>query len=433
MNKLITGTFFLLLAVTSAAQEQLTLDQALDLALKNNYAISISRNESQVDKNNFTYGNAGFLPGVSLNASGNYANNNTNQHYSSGLDVNKNGVTSTGFSSGIAMGWTLFDGMRMFATYDRLRELSDMGVLRSKIQIENTVAAVINAYFAVVKQKQLIHSTEESIRIYEERVKIAETRLNIGSGSRLDVLQARADLNEQRSILLTRQSDLSDFKYSLAQLLAKAPGSEVDVSDSLTITFQPKLEDLKSSIDKKNNSILFAEKNINVYQFSLRETRSLRYPRLGVNLNYNFTRSENQAGFVLLNQNLGFNAGFTASWTIFNGFNTERQIKNAQLLSLNSKLDYDQVKTEVSTELMKAFTRFQQALDQLKLEEENLSLVKENVNVALESFRIGKLSSIELKTAQTTFENAQGRLVAARYNAKLAETELMRLSGMLVK
>jgi outer membrane protein len=415
------------------AQDKLTLDQALELALKNNYAISISRNDAQAEQNNFSYGNAGFLPVVSLNASGNYGNNNTNQHYSSGLDVNKSGVVSTGLNTGVALGWTLFDGMKMFATYDRLRELSDMGVLRSKMEIENTVSAVINAYFAVVKQKQLIRSTQQAITIYEERVKIAETKLNIGSGSKLDVLQAKADLNEQRSALLKQQSDLGTFKFDLAQLLAKTPGTDLDVSDSLVISFNPKLEELKASIGKKNSSILFAEKNVNVYDLSLREVRSQRYPRLGVNLNYNFTRSENQAGFILLNQNLGFNAGFTASWTIFNGWNTNRQIKNAELLTLNSRLQYDQTKTEVGTDLLKAWTRFQQTLELLKLEEDNYSIVEENVKVALESFRIGKTSSLELKTAQTSFENAQSRLVTARYDAKVAETELLRLSGGLVK
>ena len=415
------------------AQQTLSLDDAIALALKNNYAITISKNDAEINKNNASYGNAGFLPTVSFLASGSLANNNTKQNYSSGLEVNKSGVGSSNINSGVSLNWTLFDGMKMFATYDRLRVLNDMGLLQSKITIESTVASIINAYYNVVQQKQLIALTDTAIRIYEERVKISEMKLNIGSGSKLDLLQAKVDLNEQRSLRLNQQKALSDAKTLLNKLLSRAPGTELDVNDSIRITYVPKLEDLERSVMQNNNSILFSQQNVNVNNYLLAETRSLYYPHFGVNLNYNFTESQNQAGFVLLNRNLGFNAGFTASWTIFNGFNTSRMIKNAKISSLNSQLSYEQTKTEVNSELMDAFTNFKNAMELLQLEEDNFSIASENVNVALESFRIGKTSSLELKTAQTSFENARSRLVSARYQAKIAETELLRLNGMLVR
>jgi outer membrane protein TolC len=415
------------------AQQTLSLDDAIALALKNNYAITISKNDAEINKNNASYGNAGFLPTVSFLASGSLANNNTKQNYSSGLEVNKSGVGSSNINSGVSLNWTLFDGMKMFATYDRLRVLNDMGLLQSKITIESTVASIINAYYNVVQQKQLIALTDTAIRIYEERVKISEMKLNIGSGSKLDLLQAKVDLNEQRSLRLNQQKALSDAKTLLNKLLSRAPGTELDVNDSIRITYVPKLEDLERSVMQNNNSILFSQQNVNVNNYLLAETRSLYYPHFGVNLNYNFTESQNQAGFVLLNRNLGFNAGFTASWTIFNGFNTSRMIKNAKISSLNSQLSYEQTKTEVNSELMNAFTNFKNAMELLQLEEDNFSIASENVNVALESFRIGKTSSLELKTAQTSFENARSRLVSARYQAKIAETELLRLNGMLVR
>lgn len=415
------------------AQQTLSLDEAIALALKNNYAITISKNEAEINKNNLSYGNAGLLPTVNLLASGSFASNNTKQNYASGLEVNKTGVGSSTINSGVSLNWTLFDGMKMFATYDRLKVLNDMGLLQSKITIESTVASIINAYYNVVQQKQLIALTDTSIRIYEERVKISEMKLDIGSGSKLDLLQAKVDLNEQRSLRLNQLKALSDAKTLLNKLLSRAPDTELDVNDSIRITYEPKLEDLKNSVLQNNNSVLFSQQNVSMNNYLLTETRSLYYPRLGVNLNYNFSNSENQAGFVLLNRNLGFNAGFTASWTIFNGFNTSRQVKNAKISSLNSQLDYEQTKTEVNSELMSAFTNFKNAMELLKLEEDNFSIAKENVTVALESFRIGKTSSLELKTAQTSFENARSRLVSARYQAKVAETELLRLNGMLEK
>lgn len=420
-------------ALLARAQEKLALNDAIALALKNNYAITISRNEAEIEKNNYSYGNAGFLPQVNLLASGNLANNDTRQHYASGLEVNKSGVGSNAVNSGVALTWTLFDGMKMFVTYQRLKELSDMGELQAKVNIENTVAAVISSYFNIVKEEQLIRAVDSAIVIYEERVRIAEMKLNIGSGSKLDVLQAKVDLNAQKSAQLKEKALLVSAKAALNQLLAREADTDFEVSDSLSVSYKPQYDEIKKTVEKRNTSLLLAEKNISVYDLSLKETRSLRYPRLAMNLNYNFSRSENQAGFVLLNQNLGLNAGFTASWTIFNGFNTNRQVKNAALSLLNAQLGYSQANMQVSTGLLNAFTGFQNALALLKLEEDNYGIAQENVNVALESFRIGKTSSLELKEAQKSFEDAQARLVTARYSAKLAETELMRLAGMLVK
>jgi len=433
---MLKNKFFILIIFFSCevfSQENLTLQQAIEIALKNNFSIQIAKNKSDINANDVTRGNAGMLPQVSVNASGSTATNSTQQHYASGMDVNKSGVGSSTINSGVALNWTLFDGMKMFATYDKLKELKTMGELNLKIEIENNIAKVINAYYDVVRQKQLIKATSESISIYEEREKIAQTKFTIGSGSKIEVMQARVDINALKSQLFKYQTSLFDIKANLNNLLARLPETDFNVGDSIVVTYNPKYEDLKAIIEKQNNGLLFSEKNINVSDYSLKEIRAMRYPKLGVNANYIFTRSENQAGFVLLNQNLGFNAGFTASWNLFNGFEVNRQLKDAQIQIMISKLQYDMTKMQVQTNLATAYRNFEQTKELLKMEEENSKIAKENVDIALESFRIGKTSSLELKDIQKSYDDALVRLANARYDAKAAETELMRLNGMLVK
>ena len=407
----------------------------MEIALKNNFSIQIAKSQSDITTNDVTLGNAGMLPQVNVNASVNTASNNTHQKYSnpSTPEVNKIGVGSNNINSGVYLNWTLFDGMKMFSTYDKLKELKAMGELNLKIEIENNIAKVINAYFDVVRQKQLIKAASEAISLYEERKKIAEMKLNVGSGSKLDVRQAEVDMNAQKSQLLKLQTALFNAKANLNQLLARTPETDFDTGDSIPIAYNPKYEDLKTSIEKQNNGLLFIEKNMNVSNYSLKEIRALRYPKLGINTNYIFSRSENQAGFILLNQNLGFNAGFTATWNLFNGFDLNWQVKDLQIQKLISKTQYDLAKMQIESNLATDYRNFYQAKDLLKLEEDNNKLAKENADVALESFRIGKISTLELKDVQKSFDDATIRLVNARYDAKTAETELMRLNGMLVK
>lgn len=433
MRKLKLISLLCLVVICSFGQETLTLDQAIALALKNNQGILIAKNETEIAKNNSGIGNAGMLPQVGLNAAGSTAINDTKQKFNNGTDVDKKGAGSSALSAGIVLSWTLFDGMKMFATHDKFNEISEMSQTNLKIEIENTVAAIINNYYALVKQKQLIKAAENDLLLYEERVKVAEKKFQIGAGPKSDLLQARVDKNELQSVYLGLKNGLGQMKISLNSTLARPVETEFNVTDSISITYKPSYDELKTSVLKQNNSLLFQQKNILVNEYALKEMNSLRYPKISLTSNYNFSQTENQVGFILLNQNLGLNAGLMASWTLFNGSNTSRQVKNTKIELMNSRLVLDQTRMVVESSVLIAYNNFKNSLEVLALEEDNFKLAKENVDIALERFRLGNSTSIELKVAQKSFEDAQTRLVNARYSAKTAETELMRLNGMLVK
>ena len=424
----------LLISTSSIAQSaQMTIEQAAEIALKNNYDILISKNISQQAVNSNTLGNAGMLPVLSLNATGISANNDTKQEFSSGLIVDKKGVQSENITTGAYLTWTVFDGLKMFATHDRLKELEGMGMLGTKIQIENTLVQVTSAYYTIVMHKQMIDGLKASMAVSEERLKIAQKKFDIGTASKVDVLQAKVDLNAQKSALMKESTLLSDSKETLNQLLVQPVDKEFEVADSIPLMNDYKYEDLKNSILAKNSDLLFSQKNIDVSNYMIREAKAAYYPRLNLNANYIFSRAQNQAGFALLNQNLGLNLGFTASWNIFNGFNNANNRKNLKLNLENSNFEYENLKTMTQLALLKAFKKYQDDLAILQLETENNSLVKENLTIALERFRVGESNSIELKVAQQSYEEAINRLSDARYSAKISETQLLKLSGGIVK
>ncbi|MGQ0827384.1 MAG: TolC family protein [Bacteroidota bacterium] len=420
-------------AISTQAQTSLTIDQAIEIALKNNYDIIVSKNQAQQAANNNNLGNAGMLPKVDLNASGNFANNTIKQEFASGLIVDKSGVQSQNISSGAYLTWTVFDGLKMFATHERLKELESMGMLNTKIQMENTIVNVIDAYYSIAMQKQLMNGLKENITVSEERLKIAQKKYDVGATAKTDVLQAKIDLNALKSSLLRQSTLLSDAKAELNQLLVQPVEQDIDVTDSIPLMNQYKYEDLKNSIAEKNTGLLFAQRNIEVSRLIIREGRSAFYPKLDLNANYIFSRSQNQAGFSLLNQNLGLNLGFTASWTIFNGFTGRNNLKNLQLNFENSKMEYENQKTLTQLGLVKSFKKYQDDISILELEEENNKLAKENLNIALERFRLGANTYIELKEAQKSYEESTIRLSNARFSTKLSETQLLKLSGGIIK
>jgi outer membrane protein TolC len=347
--------------------------------------------------------------------------------------VNRKNAISTNFSSGIALDWTLFDGMKMFATKDKLAELEARGKVNLKMEMENTVSQLITLYFDVVRIQQLIKAINESLNISTEREKLAQKKLDIGSGSKLELLQAKVDLNAQKSALLKLEIERQNSTVALNQLLSKGSSETYYVEDSITINDALVLTSVQQAALSNNSALFYAQHNIAIANYSLKEYKSNSLPQVGVTLNYNFSRTQNQVGLVLLNQNQGLNTGLYASWTLFNGFQNHTQINIAKYNIDQSQLYLKQTSSLVDASLLKSWNSYQGAISILKLEEENISVARENINIALERFRLGTSNNIELMFAQKSYEDAIGRLYTARYDAKLAETELLRLQGQLVK
>lgn len=429
-----SATILLVFIITNCySQEKLRLDQAIGIALQNNYAIAISKNETEIAKNNVSKGNAGMLPQLSFNAAGSFAGNDTKQEFVTGNNVDKKGAQSNTINAGINFNWIVFDGMKMFISYDKLKELNRLSGFASKMQIENTMVDVINSYYDIVRQKQLLKVNEQLISIYEERLKVAKTRWDIGKAAKTDYLQAQLDLNAQKTSRIKQLSLITELKSKLNLTLSRQANIDFDVTDEIDVDRTLKLEELSSTAFKLNTALQYQQSNISINEFSLREYQADRFPDIALNANYIFARTNNQAGFLLYNRNLGWNVGLSASWILFNGYNTSRNISNAKIALKNAQLQLENTKSEIENGLYKSYQNYKSALESLALNEENTTLAKENMDILLESFRLGKANTLELKEAQKSYEDALTNLLQTRYDAKLAETSLLKLKGELVK
>ncbi|WP_127125026.1 TolC family protein [Pseudoflavitalea rhizosphaerae] len=427
-------SFFAVMAVQ--AQDIMSLQDAIALALKNNYDIRMSRNDSASYALDNDYAYAAFLPRLNATATKVWNNNSQKQELQNGNKPSANGIRSNNLQASVNLQWTLFDGLKMFVTRDKLEEFERLGSLGVKTQVVNTVASVVNGYFDIVRQKQQLKAIEEQISINEERVKLADKKLSVGLGSKPELLQARVDLNAQRAQRLTQQTLIAQLRDNLNQLIGFNSGSVYEVNDSIPINTALQYGDLKNNLEQSNPGLLFAKKNIDIAQLTVKERKAELLPTLNFNSAYNFSQLRNTTVIntftPLFNQNKGFNYGFGINVPILNGFNTNRLIKQAKLDVQYQQLVYENELTKVDVDLSNAFKDYELQKQLLALEEDNITLAKENVFIALERFRQGVSTWLELRDAQQSLELSYNRLIAARYNTKLAETELLRLKGDLV-
>lgn len=428
LNKVLLISGLIFFAGSVFCQENLTVEQAIEIALKNNYDILIAKNDAEIARRNNTVGNAGMLPKINATVADNYSLNNLNQKFTNGTEIDKNNVTGNNLTAGVALNWTLFDGLKMFATKGKLKRLEQIGELQLKDELQTVIANIMTAYYDVARTQQQVKATQEAIRISEERVKLADTKFQVGNAGKVDLLQAKVDLNEQKSNLLALNKTIEQRKAELNNLLARNVETDFTVTDTIPFT-----EPQTQNETDKNFQLQIAMKNVEVAQFAKKEAFSQYLPNLAGNVGYSYNRANSTAGFSLFNQSYGLGAGFTLNIPLFNGLNTIRQNKVAAIQILSSQFNLEKIRFQTKLNYYKALKDFANAKELLKLEEENIVLADENQKIALERFRLAQSTSIELRETQKSFIDAQTRLVNARFAAKIAETELLRLQGGLIK
>ncbi|RYZ21465.1 MAG: TolC family protein [Chitinophagaceae bacterium] len=415
----------------------LTLEEAVALALRQNYDIRLSRNDSLLAALDYSYSKYAFFP--RLNGQATYLRNRNNQQQTlaDGTKRQQSGISSSNLQYGVNLNWTLFDGFKMFVTRERLGELVDLGELQIRAQVVTTVADVLRNYFDIARVQQQQQATNEAMALSQERLKLAQYRFDIGTGIKSDVLQAQIDLNGQRAALLSQQNALKNLQEQLNRQLTLVPGTSYRVQDSIPVNPALRLDSVQLALEAGNPQLLLNQKQIDIAELVVKERKAERFPTVGFTSAYNFNRTNNNTVInnfsPLFNQNQGFNYGLTATIPIFNGFVARRNIRAAELDVRNLELQYESNKALVGTGIMTAYQNYELARQTLQLEESNIALIRENLVIARERYRLGLSTFLELRTAEQNLYDGQSRLIQARFNMKAAEIELGRLRGDIIR
>lgn len=407
----------------------LTAQDAVKMAIENNYGIIISKNEIEIGSINNNWANAGAIPAISATATKTMGVNNLEQKLSNGTYTQKNGNKTHNFSAGLAVNWRVFDGLKMFATKKKLEELERGGEYAFKKNLNETVYNVITSYYNIVTLKEQKKATVEQIGLYTDRLNLAQRRFEIGTGAKYEVLEAQVDMNEQRSNLLALENSIAVAKSSFSNLLGKNSDTSFDVIDTIRVMPLPAYNDVQNKIEKQNPDVLLANSQLYVLSQEKKEVNAARLPSVDLNGFYNFNRNSNGAGFTLFNQTYGPSGSIGISVPLFNGILVKKQLAVNDIQIKNQQLSIIQTKKDVATALTNAYINYNNALKAIDLEKNNLVLATENIMIATERYKKLNITSVELRQIQISYNDARNRLYNALYQAKVAEATVALLSG----
>lgn len=435
MKQIRLALLTLLFPFASEAQQVLSLEDAIQQGISKQYTIQISRQKEKIAANENSLGNAGFLPTITGTATKNYTISGIDQSFFGGLraPLVQSGVNSNSGNAGVAMAWTLYDGKGMFILRDRFKELQNLGAKQTETSIENLIALISNTYYDIIRQNLRVNNFKKGLEISNDRLKLAKDRYEVGQGSKVDYYSAQVDFNEDKALLIAQEQSFVTTKISFNTLLVKDFKSDFQITANIDLLPKLKLSELKMSALSQNPTLIGAILTKKISDLDTKNLQSQQKPQVDLLAGYALSNVANGAGFgVERGSSDVFNYGLRATINIFDGYNQKRRIQNAKLNSEIASLQMEDLKNALLSTLEKTYVTYENSMNLIQLETENYTIAKQNIDIAFDRFKVGIATSYELREVQRNAVAAETRLIEAKFAAKSAEIELIRLSGNLL-
>jgi adhesin transport system outer membrane protein len=401
--KFLCLSFIILISYQVAeSQKVYGLKECIAIGLEKNFSILVARNSEAISKNNYTLGNAGYLPTIDLSSRYSGTLNNSTQNFTDGSQTSSRNVNNTTANAGATLGWTIFNGFNVQTTYKKLNELRQLGSLNTQLSAQNLIANIISGYYNYIQQVQMLHNLQYAVTLSKERLRIDEDRYMLGSSSKLQVLQSRVYLNADSSNLSKQFEVVRATQIRLNELMAAEDLGTQFISKDTSIEVNPQFlyEKLLEETLTGNTSLIIASKNKVVSEYDYKLIVSRSYPFLNLSTGYSYNLNTYSAGSNKNQITNGMNYGLTLGISIFDGFNQRRSITNSSIELKNKELVYLEVEQGIKADLITIYSAYSNNLRLIKLEEQNLQTATENLDIALERYKLGSLSGIDLREVQ---------------------------------
>ena len=431
---IVFNLFLLSLSIHFYGQAQLIKpSEAVALALDNNYGIKLASNSLEIAENNANVLNSGFLPSITGNAGAVYNIDNTEAEFSNGNVTNLEGAESSRYNASVNLNYTLFDGMGRAYNYRQLKEEYKLSELEARETIENTIFQLFTVYYNVAQLTENLSAIKQTLFISKDRLTRAKYQFEYGQSNKLAVLNAEVDINNDSINLINAEQQLKNFKRDLNVVTGNVLPSEFNVQTSVNFILNLNKDELFQKAIANNALLLQTDSNIAISELDLKFGKSAYLPVIGLTGTYGWNKSNNNAAaFLAVSTSTGLSGGLNLRWNLFDGGSTITRVKNAKINLESQKLLKEQLVINITRNFNNAWDDYQNKLDIYGIQEDNILTSQNNFDRTLEKFKIGQVNSIEFRQAQLNLFNAELNRNLAKYQAKLSELEVLRLSGELL-
>ncbi|OGF67150.1 MAG: hypothetical protein A2Y62_08895 [Candidatus Fischerbacteria bacterium RBG_13_37_8] len=416
--------------ITAVVQEDLSLGEALQTGLQNNYGIRISVQNIEISRNNNTWGTAGRYPTINIGV------DQTNA-FSYQPDVDIPGTTITNkLSPYVNLNWILFNGFRIQITKDKLGLLNQFSEGNSAIIVESTVQAIILAYYNVLLEKEKLSVLEEVQKLSKDRYDYELKRRELGISVSYDVLQAKIAYLSDTSNVLLQQANYHNALRNLNLVLGEPVEKTFNPADTFSAEMlEYKIEDLILKMEESNKTLKNQYINLALLKKDAEIQKSYLYPSLSINSGINMAaqRLKPAGGTAYNRSSYDYYVNFSLDFNLFNGGNTKRAISNAKIQHRIGELEIEELKLILKNQLYTTFELYNVRKQIYEVAEESLKSAALNMSISNEKFKTGAINSFNYRDVQLVYQSIAIERLEAIYNVIDTHTELMRLTGGIVR
>jgi len=412
-------------------QRLLTLEEAVQISLEENYNIQVARNDLEIAKNNYHPGVAGLLPTLDLAGNYSYAKRNTTQQFVGQEPNNITGAVNTGYGGSVDLGYTLFNGLGNVYNFKKLKSTLALVDAQTRANIEITIMDVVAAYYSLARGQENFRIATEALEISNERLQRAQDLLRFGQSTRRNYLNAKVNYNTDSASLVTSRLSLERGQNDLIFFLG---GNLTDFVVSTEVLLDEDLdyEYLHDHSMANNNQIIAGQYGKTNAELDLKLANAVQMPRLTANASYGYNKLNNDAGFLISNRVNGISAGLSLGFNIFDGQQRQIAKQNSKITLDNQNIRYEELLKQTERNFSNAFAAYRNNLTLLSIEQNSLITAQQNFETTQEQNRLGTVTSTEFREAQLNLINARFRITDAKFIAKVAELEVMRVAGLLL-
>ena len=412
------------------SQEILTKKEALEITLENNFGIKIANNNAEVAKNNANILNSGFLPTIAATSGTNYRRENQDVTFQDGTNRSIAGAVTKSYNAAVSLNYTLFDGLGRKYNYQQLKESYNLTEIQARETIENTYLQLFTIYFQIARLSENTENLSEALSISKRRLERANYQYKFGQSTKLELLNAEVDVNNDSIVYITTKQQLNNAKRGLNIILGIEKEPNYDVETEVDFIKMMNFDDLLNKTIANNSLLKQNEQNIAISEFNIKINKSQYLPRLGLTSSYGWNQSDNPATSFLAGATItGLNAGLNLTWNLFDGGATKTRVTNAKIALDNQQILLEQQKTTIQNNLKNTWENYQNQLFILSAQEKNVLTSQDNFNRTEDRYKLGQVTSIEFRQAQINLLNAKTAFNNAKFDAKLIEIQLLQLSG----
>jgi outer membrane protein TolC len=406
----------------------LTLQDAIDLALKHNLGLLLSGADTRAARGQRWEELSALLPQVAAGPSVAESKINIDEAGFAGLAALFHISPSVGpfsyFDARAAVSQSLFNWKSINAARAAGENVksADYTLLDAR---DLVILAVGYAYFQAIADEARIETDEAQVQTAQALFNQASDQVNAGTAADIDATRTKVELQTRQQQLIQARNDFAIQKIIVARVTGLASGQDMEFTDKWPYlpVENPTLDDALTRAYASRSDFRAAMSDVRTAELSRKAAAAGYLPMLSFNADYGIGGVHPSDGTPV------YDVRGTLSIPIFTGNSVHGDIEQADARLEQSRERLENLRAQIEADVRTALLNLQSSADQVVVARSNIDLADQTLAQSRDRFTAGITDTVEVVQSQEAVAAAHEQYISSLYNYNFAKISLIRATG----